>query len=206
MIGIYKILNKLTDDCYVGSSINTKQRSQRHFKDLRNGYHHSIVLQRAVDKYGIENFEFIIIEECDKTILIEREQFYLDSLKPKYNIARNAGSCLGCIQSEEAKEKRRQYALENDIKPPESTWKDKQKQVYMLDYNTLEVIQIFESLSEACIFLGKDATFASTITSCCNNKRFSAYGYRWVFNLEMIDNLRDKIIKEPWNKGKKINK
>jgi len=48
----------------------------------------------------------------------------------------------------------------------------------MLHYDTLEVLNEFESLSEACRFIGKDATFASTITSCCNNKRFSAYNYR----------------------------
>ena len=75
----------------------------------------------------------------------------------------------------------------------------------MLDYNTLEVLQEFISLSEACRFIGKDATFASTITSCCTNKRFSAYGYRWVFDIEDIKNLRQKKIKEPWNKGKKID-
>ena len=126
-------------------------------------------------------------------------------LSPKYNICKIAGSCLGPKQSKEACDKKRKYAIENNIIPPESTWKDKQRKVYMLDYNTLEVLNEFESLSEACRFIGKDATFASTITSCCINKRFSAYGYRWVFDIEDIKNLRQKEIKEPWNKGKKID-
>lgn len=205
MIGIYKIINQLNKDCYIGSSLNLRDRKSRHFRDLLNESHHSIILQRAVNKYGIDNFQFEIIEECEKENLLEREQYYLDSINPKYNIYEIAGSSLGFKQSEETCEKKRQYAIDNNIVPPESTWKDRQKKVYMLDYNTLEVLQEFISLSEACRFLGKDATFASTITSCCNNKRFSAYNYRWVFNINDIQGLRIKEKKEPWNKGQKID-
>lgn len=205
MIGIYKIINQLNNDCYVGSSLNLRDRKARHFRDLSNNKHHSIILQRSVEKYGIENFQFEIIEECEKDILLEREQYYIDLINPKYNICKIAGSPLDTKQSEEACEKKRKYAIEHNVIPPESTWKDKQRKVYMLDYNTLEILQEFISLSEACRFIGKDATFASTITSCCTNKRFSAYGYRWVFDIEDIKNLRQKEIKEPWNKGKKID-
>lgn len=205
MVGIYKIINKINEDCYIGSSINLKNREFRHLRDLKNNNHHSVILQRAVEKYGIENFQFEIVEECLKSELLNREQYYLDTLNPKYNICKIAGSPLGTKQSKEACEKKRKYAIENNIVPPESTWKEKQKEVYMLDYNTLEVIQKFESLSSACRYLGKDATFASTITSCCKNNRFSAYGYRWVFDKNDIKNLRQKDKKDPWNKGKKID-
>lgn len=205
MVGIYMIINKINGDCYIGSSINLKNRKSRHLRDLKNNNHHSLILQRAVKKYGIENFQFEIVEECLKSELLNREQYYLNVLSPKYNICKIAGSCLGTKQSKEACDKKRKYAIENNIIPPESTWKEKQKKVYMLDYNTLEIIQEFESLSSACRFIGKDATFASTITSCCNNKRFSVYGYRWVFDKDDIKNLRKKNTKDPWNKGKKID-
>jgi hypothetical protein len=62
----------------------------------------------------------------------------------------------------------------------------------MLEYNTLEILQRFDSLSEACRYLGKDSTFASTISNCCKNKRFSAYGYRWAYKEEDILTLRNK--------------
>jgi|ERR1035437_2369341 hypothetical protein len=205
MIGIYKIINQINKDCYIGSSLDFNSRKSRHFRDLKDKKHHSIILQRAVEKYGINNFQFEIIENCEKEMLLEREQYYIDLINPKYNICKIAGSPLGTKQSEKACEKKRKYALENNVIPPESTWKDKQKKVYMLEYNTLEILQEFISLSEACRFIGKDATFASTITSCCLNKRFSAYNYRWVFNIDDIQNLREKEIKEPWNKGKKID-
>ena len=41
-----------------------------------------------VEKYGIENFQFEIVEECLKSELLNREQYYLDTLNPKYNICK----------------------------------------------------------------------------------------------------------------------
>lgn len=202
--GIYKIINIITGDIYIGSSINLKERQRRHSKDLRRNQHHAVYLQRAVNKYGISNFKFIIIEYCEQEQLLIREQHYLDTLLPVYNTAKIAGSVLGVKQSEEAKEKKRTYALVMNVRPPESTWLEKQQQVYKLDMYTLEMIQGYDSLSEACRSVGKDATFASTISSCCRNKRYSAFGYRWVYKLEDIPNLRELNIKEPWNKGKTV--
>ena len=203
--GIYKIENKITKYIYVGSSVNLSNRKSRHFKDLEKNIHHSIILQRAVNKYKIENFEFIILEECDKKDLINREQYYLDTLQPLYNILPIAGSSLGCKQSKETILKLKKYALENNIKPPEITWKERQQKVYMLDKENLEILHEFDSLSQACRFLGKKETFASTISSCCNNKRFSAFGYRWSYSIENISNLRNKKPLIAWNKGLKIN-
>lgn len=203
--GVYKIENQITKDIYIGSSINLNNRKSRHFKDLEKQIHHSIILQRAVNKYGIKNFNFIILEKCSKETLLQREQYYLDLLQPLYNVLQNAGNSLGHIVSEETKIKHRKYALENNVKPPESTWKEKQQEVYMLDKETLDIIQKFESLSSACRFIGKKETYVSTISSCCNNKRFSAFGYRWVFTIEDIPKLRDKKILIAWNKGLKVD-
>ena len=99
--------------------------------------------------------------------------------------------------------KHRKYALKNNVRPPESTWKDRQQSVYMLNKKTLEIIKEFDSLSSACRYIGKENTFVSTISSCCRNKRFSAFGYRWVFNTEDIELLREKKPIIAWNKGLK---
>lgn len=203
--GIYKIYNIITNDCYIGSSYDLTKRKQRHSRDLKANKHHSLILQRAVNKYGINNFRFKILELCVVDDLLNKEQYYIDTFFPKYNICRYAGSSLGVKQSEESKAKKRKYALDNNIIPPESTWKDKQLTVYKLDKITLEVIDKYESLASACRSVGKDSTFVTTIKSCCENKRFSAYGYRWVLNLDDIIKLREK---KPLNhnKGKNINK
>jgi group I intron endonuclease len=85
MIGIYRIKNLVNDKCYYGSSKNIEKRWRIHKNHLNGGKHHNIPLQRAWNKYGENNFSFEVIEECNETILLEREQHYLD-LNPEYNI------------------------------------------------------------------------------------------------------------------------
>ena len=90
MKGIYKIVNKVNQKFYLGSTQNFHIRKLSHFASLRRKRHHSIHLQRAFDKYGEENFEFTIVEECENTL--EREQELLDSLDLSlcYNISGTA--------------------------------------------------------------------------------------------------------------------
>ena len=110
---IYQIKNLKNGNLYIGSSIWGTRRWQRHIKDLRMRRHHSKYLQRAWNKYGEVNFKFEIIEPIEfiqdkvqlKKILLEREQFYMDVLKPQYNMCKIAGSSLGCVVSEETKRK-----------------------------------------------------------------------------------------------------
>jgi len=105
--GIYQIRNKVNGKSYIGSSTRLNKRWKRHLTDLKCNVHHSLALQRAFHKYGYDNFEFIILENCEENLLLEREQYYLDNLKPEYNICSIAGNCLGIKQSEETKEKRK---------------------------------------------------------------------------------------------------
>lgn len=105
-IGIYKIVNKINQKSYVGSSVRLIYRHKRHLSDLRTNQHHSLALQRAYNKYGESNFEFTIIEYCNNSNILEREQYYIDALKPEYNICRIAGNCLGIKHSKETINKR----------------------------------------------------------------------------------------------------
>lgn len=85
MIGIYRIINRVNNKCYYGSSNNIEKRWLRHKNELNKGKHINIILQRAWNKYGSDNFIFELVETCDESLLIEIEQKYLD-LKPDYNI------------------------------------------------------------------------------------------------------------------------
>lgn len=105
MIGIYQIKNIITGDFYIGSSNNINRRFYLHKYSLKKQNHHSIVLQRAFNKYGEENFEFIVLEECEKEYLINKEQYYLDNYNPIYNINKIAENCTGRILSEESRKK-----------------------------------------------------------------------------------------------------
>ena len=101
---IYKILNIKTNDFYIGSATNYYSRKSIHIKELKENKHHNNILQNSWNKHGESFFEFSIIEiVSDKLDLINREQFYIDSLNPKYNICRVAGSPLGIKHTETAR-------------------------------------------------------------------------------------------------------
>jgi group I intron endonuclease len=97
--GIYKIINSKNGDFYVGSCASRrwgfKYRWNNHIRSLRKNSHHSAILQRAWNKYGEDSFKFEIIEECEPEQCLLREQYYLDTLSPKYNILKFAGNSLG---------------------------------------------------------------------------------------------------------------
>jgi len=101
--GIYAIVNKVTGKKYIGSAVNLQQRWRVHRHELRKGIHHSVVLQRAYNKYGEDNLEYSVLEYCSPDELIIREQKYIDMHKPEYNIAPTAGSMLGFRHSLETK-------------------------------------------------------------------------------------------------------
>jgi group I intron endonuclease len=73
--------------------------------NIFNGFQSNILLQRAINKYNLQNFIFVIFEYCETEELISREQFYLDALKPEYNILKVAGSSLGYVHTKESKVK-----------------------------------------------------------------------------------------------------
>ena len=69
--GIYKILNKVNNKFYVGSSINIKNRWIKHRSLLRTNKHGNEHLQHAWNLYGEHAFEFIIIIEVDEVFLLK---------------------------------------------------------------------------------------------------------------------------------------
>jgi group I intron endonuclease len=110
--GIYQIKNLVNGKVYVGSSENVGQRWKMHRILLCQQKHHSRHLQGAWNKYGEDNFEFKILEECSVEKLISFEQIWMDSLFSSdnrfgYNVNPMAASCLGMKHSEESKEKHR---------------------------------------------------------------------------------------------------
>lgn len=91
--GIYKLINNVNHNIYIGSSVNFYNRLKEHFRDLERNTHYNEYLQRAYNKYN-KNFTFEIIEECDKELLFEKEQYWIDLLKPHYNMMPVAGRPL----------------------------------------------------------------------------------------------------------------
>ncbi len=63
------------------------------------------IIYKAILKYGHNNFSLDILEYCEIDVLIGKEQYYIDLLKPEYNILKIAGSRLGHKLYEKTKNK-----------------------------------------------------------------------------------------------------
>lgn len=109
-MGIYKIRNLLNGKIYIGQSISIKRRFANHKANLNKNYNYS--LYNAFRKYGIENFEFIIVEQVhDIAKLDEREQFWINHYKSNdrnfgYNLRLHCTSNKGFKHTKETINKR----------------------------------------------------------------------------------------------------
>jgi len=115
MLGVYRWVNSVNGNTYVGSSINLSVRFYTYFS-LGSLAKSNRPIDRALLKYGFSNFSLEILEYCDeKELLLKREQYYLDNLKPQYNIVEIAGSTLGYKHTEESIEKMRNFVLSEEV-------------------------------------------------------------------------------------------
>lgn len=125
---IYRWNNLITGASYVGSAVDLSKRFRNYFyvkfikKELLKN---NSVIYKALLKYGYSNFNLEILEYCDNMSILNREQNYIDILKPKYNLCPIAGSSLGRITREETKLKLRNFWLNKQfIKSKYSTLKE----------------------------------------------------------------------------------
>lgn len=85
--GIYAIVNRRNKNTYVGQTVDLLKRKTDHFKLLAEKKHHNKHLQNAYNLYGSDVFAFVVLEYVRVYAeLTEREQFWIDTLKPVYNI------------------------------------------------------------------------------------------------------------------------
>lgn len=77
--GIYKITNIITDECYIGQSVDIYKRWNDHCKcglgiDTPPGNK----LYKAIQEYGLENFTFELLAECNQSELNEKEKYFIE--------------------------------------------------------------------------------------------------------------------------------
>lgn len=98
--GIYKLTNLKNKKIYVGQSLDISERFRQHVKcglgiDTPNN-----ILYAAMIKDGVENFTFEVLEECDRTMLNDRETYYIELYRAQeygYNMSKG-----GAQQKEKA--------------------------------------------------------------------------------------------------------
>ena len=95
---------------YVGSGLDLKKRLSNYYslkyKNKKISLGQSAIYS-ALLKYGPSHFSLTVLEYCNRDILIKREQFYIDILKPEYNLSKTAGGGrrFGFIVTEETRKK-----------------------------------------------------------------------------------------------------
>ena len=148
IIGIYRIINTITGDSYIGSSNDIKRRWTEHkkpstWKRCSNNY-----LYQDMKNYGVDKFELQILEEAEIEKLKETEQQFIETLNPTYNSNRAKGWNIE-HHKKRHKERNREYR---------KTHKNELKE-YKKEYN-----------NQICRYNGKTLTLAAL------SKRFYRYG------------------------------
>lgn len=114
--GIYCLQNKINGKIYIGQSIDISRRFQDHKRLLHKGKDNCVILQKAVDKYGMDNFEFFVLEECQDSILDDREIYYINkycTYDRKYGYNISFGGSNGLRGHKKSDETRRRMSIAN---------------------------------------------------------------------------------------------
>jgi group I intron endonuclease len=88
--GVYKLINNVTNESYIGSSKNLYNRFLDYFNPKflqRKSLESKSLIYKALLNYGHESFDLEILEHCnEKSKLRSREQYYMSLLNPEYNL------------------------------------------------------------------------------------------------------------------------
>ena len=107
IIGVYKITNTVTGGFYIGSSNDVKRRWREHkFPSSWKNYPNN-PMYHDMKNYGIDKFDFQVLEEVEAGSLKEKEQYFIETLKPTYNNINAKG-----LNVERKKEYKKEYQKE----------------------------------------------------------------------------------------------
>lgn len=104
--GIYQFTHRDTGRIYIGSSKDVKKRKLEHKYSAGKL---NLRFSKALGKYGVDAFDWEVLEYCNEELLLEREQYYLDTLQPfddnGFNTLPTAGSLTNYSHTDDTIEK-----------------------------------------------------------------------------------------------------
>jgi len=203
---IYKITNHLNNKCYIGQTVQEPNiRWKQHIKPKK----YKCAIYSAILKYGLENFTFEIVEKTKPELLDEKEIYYIrkyNSYRNGYNLTKGGEGCKGCTRKRKYEDiipdlyvdlkSTRKIADKLNISiitvrtilKERSLFKYRKKNSFDYKIKSVEqldllgkTINVYNSITEACLAIGKTNKNVSEISKCCKGKRTSAYGYKWKY-------------------------
>lgn len=191
--GVYRIINDITGEFYIGSSVDIRMRFGTHMgRDAKN-YQHKHKFYKDIIDYGESNFSLDILKECNRDELIKWEQYYFDLLKPTYNKVRpteNNFKNPEVIKMASIKNNTPEIIAKRKKLYNQPEYKEFFRHVHIDQMRPVEMIKDniklkeFISLQEASRYITETTTYkgknkTSKIKAVCDGERKSAYGYKW---------------------------
>lgn len=171
---IYKITNIINQDFYIGQTkCKLNARFRTHKSNAKSSKYINNKFYNAVLKYGINNFKINVLEECNNEELDNKEIYYIDLLKPKYNTSKGGKSTKG-FSGKSLSNVHFKNLRESNF-----------KKVYQYSLNG-DFIQSFNSLIDAGVFLGHKK-HAKQISHCIRGNQPTACGYIWKTELIKVE-------------------
>lgn len=186
--GIYCIVNTDNQKKYVGSSKNIYQRLQKHRAYLRKNMHENKKLQNSWNKHGEDSFQYFILEFCSEEQLLEKEQFYIDTLRPWYNLVLEVKRLKF---SKETRDKMSKSRKEGFLRGTVRLYQEKPIHQYSLNG---QYIQSFNSIKEAS---EKTGIARSSINRFLEGKYKKGGNFLWSLTKEESISPYKKAKKEP---------
>ena len=183
--GVYKIINAVTGDFYIGSSKDVKKRLACHKCQSTWKNYPNNPMYLDFQKYGTDKFEFQVIAEVEPGSLKETEQQIIEKLQPTYNNRRANGLDVERRKEYYKSEKYKEYQKEYQKEYHKSEkYKEYQKEYYKSDKGKEYKKEYYksdkdkESLKKAQNKYNNQLCFynGETLTLCALSKRFQRAG------------------------------
>lgn len=215
---IYKITNLVNNKIYIGQTTSTiEKRFQEHILEAKADRATSILLNRAICKYGEENFKVEKIEFCGNKELNEREKFWIKKLDSHYSLGNGYNISWGGqgrvlysdddilkLWNQGYKASEISNILQancNTISQRLKVLKPNEARARHIDSRKTPVLQYdlsgnfikrFDSISDAARYYDTDT---GAITNCCNKKHCTCINTLWKYESDTETTVEDLMIK-----------